>query len=99
MSRENTNNSHELGRDEVIKMGDKLSNKNSSKSLFLASRLSGVLVHFWMKLVIISSIIMNLVEALISIYASVNRAEVFRSELQTSVQMGNDTIPELAQSI
>lgn len=42
---------------------------------------------------------MNLVEALISIYASVNRAEVFRSELQTSVQMGNDTIPELAQAI
>jgi len=29
MSRENTNNSHELGRDEVIQMGDKLLNKNS----------------------------------------------------------------------
>jgi hypothetical protein len=30
MSRENTNNSHELGRDEIIKLRDKLSNKNSN---------------------------------------------------------------------
>lgn len=41
----------------------------------------------------------DLVEALKSRYASVNRSEVFRSELQTRVRMSNNTIPELVQVI
>ena len=40
-----------------------------------------------------------LVEALKSRYGSVNRAEVFREELQTRVRMRNETIPELARFI
>ena len=41
----------------------------------------------------------DLAEALKSRSASVNRADVSRSELQTRVRMRNDTIPELAQTI
>lgn len=41
----------------------------------------------------------DFVEALKSKYGSVNRAEVFREELQTRVRMRNETIPELARVI
>ncbi|VDH92988.1 Hypothetical predicted protein [Mytilus galloprovincialis] len=42
---------------------------------------------------------MNLVTTLKNRFGSVNRAEVFRAELQTRVRFKNESLPELAQSI
>lgn len=130
-SRENTNNSHELGGREIINRREKgeiscrmkpqkydgtddleeyltqfnlLSELNNwtvnTKALFLASSLSGgarALLNEMSDYELHNY--EDLVEALKSRYGSVNRAEIFRAELQTRVRMRNETIPELAQAI